>query len=473
MSFLFSHLSQRGVGVLPASLLLCLSLSSSAVVAEEVEVTAEVAKLLALDGQAGDFFGVSVSLDGDRLAIGAYLDDDNGSASGSAYVFERDADGSWFQVSKLLPLDGQAGDRFGVSVSLDGDRLAIGAYQDDDNGSESGSVYVFERDADGSWFEVSKLLPLDGQAGDRFGVSVSLDGDRLAIGAYQDDDNGLTSGSAYVFERDADGSWLEVAKLLPLDGQAGDQFGFSVSLDGDRLAIGAYTDDDNGTSSGSAYVFERDADAGGFEVSKLLALDGQAGDQFGFSVSLDGDRLAIGAYADDDNGSESGSAYVFERDADAGWFQVSKLLPLDGQRSDHFGIEVSLDGDRVAIGAFTDDDSGSQSGSAYVFEPVLVSPQLTLSGTCPGEVQLTSTGTTPRSGIRLYSSAVPGTSTFDSGPCAGTSLGLDRPTVMGQTNTDFDAENSRVRTLDASKCGTYLQMIDLKTCLTSEVVQVQ
>jgi len=88
------------------------------------------------------------------------------------------------------------------------------------------------------------------------------------------------------------------------------------------------------------------------------------------------------------------------------------------------------------------------------------------------QVELTSTDTTPRSGIRLYRSLAPGTWTFDSGPCEGTSLGLDDPTFMGQTDTDFDAENSRLRTVDASQCGTHLQVIDLKTCLTSDVVQV-
>jgi len=122
--------------------------------------------------------------------------------------------------------------------------------------------------------------------------------------------------------------------------------------------------------------------------------------------------------------------------------------------------------------AVDDDDNGFGSGSAYIFESVRVSPKLTLTGTCPGEMELVSTGTTPLSAIRLFNSTAPGASILDSGPCEGTLLDLDRATVMGQANVDLDAEKRRLRTVDASQCGIYLQVIDLQTCLTSEVVQV-
>jgi len=527
MIFLFRRISQ--CDVLPLLILVCLTLAPFVVDAQEVEVIAEVAKLVALDGEEGESFGNAMSLDGDRLAIAAWEDDDNGFDSGSVYVFERDADGSWLEATKLLAFDGVRsdffgnavslqGDRlaigarwadvgndilcgavyvferdadgswflanklvaldrdsydsFGASVSLDGDRLVIGATGDDDSGVSSGAVYVFERGADGNWLQADKLLAFDGDVLDLFGTSVSLVGDRLAIGATADDDNGFNSGSVYVLERDAGGDWLQAGKLLALDGEERDNFGNSVSLDGDRVAIGADLDDDAGSGSGSAYVFERDADGSWLQASKLLALDGEEFDYFGDEVSLDGDRLAVGA-PDQANGMDSGAAYVFERDAGGDWFQSDKLLSLDGQGGDFFGYSVSLDGDRLAIGARWDDDNGLSSGSTYVFESVLVSPQLTLTGTCPGEVELTSSGTTPRSGIRFYRATALGTSTFESGPCAGTSLGLDMPTVMGETNTDFDPENRLLRTVDVSQCGTYLQVIDLKTCLTSEVVQIQ
>jgi len=430
-------------------------------------------KLIPLDGEHGDRFGSSVSLDGDRVAIGAESDSNNGSYSGSAYIFERNADGSWFQASHFVPLDGQADDEFGDSVSLDGDRVAIGASDADNPGTDSGAAYVFERDTDGAWVQVSKLLPIDGQGKDNFGTSVSLDGDRVAIGADLDDDNGTNSGSAYVLERQQGGTWVQVSKLLALDGQNKDHFGSPVSLDGDRVAIGANFEDDNGSNAGSAYVFEREADGGWVQVTKLTASDGRPNDHFGTSLSLDANQLAIGAEEDDDNGYDSGSIYLFERGVDGGWSQTNKLLPRDGHRGDSFGFPVSLDRGRLAIGAREYDGDGMlDSGSVYIFDSVLVSPRLTLSGTCPGEIELTSTGTTPRSGIRLYRSTAPGTWEFDSPPCEGISLGLDTPELFGRGNTGLDAEHHIVRTVDASQCGTYLQVIDLKTCLTSEVVQV-
>jgi hypothetical protein len=167
------------------------------------------AKLTAGDGAADDVFGYSVSIDGDTVVIGAYLDDDKGSDSGSAYVFTRDTAGNptsgWTQVAKLTAGDGAVADRFGYSVSIDGDTVVIGAYWDDDKGDKSGSAYVFTRVTAGeltsNWTQVDKLTAGDGAAGDRFGTSVSIGGDTMVVGAYLDDDKEDNSGSAYVFTR--------------------------------------------------------------------------------------------------------------------------------------------------------------------------------------------------------------------------------------------------------------------------------
>jgi hypothetical protein len=310
-------------------------------------------KLLASDGAAYDYFGCSVSLDGDTAVIGADGDDDLGSASGSAYVFTRTGT-SWTQQAKLLASDGEAGDKFGRSVSLDGDTVVIGAYSDD---SYRGSAYVFTRSGT-TWMQQAKLTASDGEADGFFGISVSLDGDTVVIGAYRDD---LYRGSAYIFTRTGT-SWAQQAKLLASDGSAGDWFGVSVSVDGDTAVIGAYKDDDLGDASGSAYVFTRTGTSW-TQQAKLLASDGAADDEFGWSVSLDGDTAVIGADGDDDLGSASGSAYVFTRSGTT-WTQQAKLTASDGEADDWFGWSVSLDGDTVVIIAAGDD---SWRGSAYVF----------------------------------------------------------------------------------------------------------
>jgi len=165
--------------------------------------------------------------------------------------------------------------------------------------------------------EAVKLLADDRAVGDRFGYSVSVDGNTAVIGAFADDDNGRTSGSAYLYVRSG-GGWSQKAKLLPSDGAASDQFGRSVSVSGNTAVIGASTDDDNGSASGSAYVFDLSGATGVInEAAKLRASDAAASDQFGFSVSVSGNTAVIGAFGDDDNGSSSGSAYLFVRSGGA------------------------------------------------------------------------------------------------------------------------------------------------------------
>ena len=311
------------------------------------------AKLLASDGAAGDWFGVSVSIDGDYAIIGADGDRDNGVESGSAYVFKRDGT-SWTQEDKLIASDGEADDWFGRSVSIDGDYVIIGALYDDDNGNNSGSAYVFKRDGT-SWTQEDKLIASDGETDDHFGYTVSIDGDYAIVGARWDDDNGDNSGSAYVFKRDGT-SWTEQARLLASDGADFDLFGCSVSIDGDYAIIGAERDD---SSRGSAYIFKRTGTSWA-EEDKLTASGGATGDSFGFSVSIEGDYAIIGAPRAEDNGFFSGSAYVFKRDG-ANWNEQAKLLASDGATSDYFGRSVSIDGDYAIIGADGDD-------SSYVFK---------------------------------------------------------------------------------------------------------
>lgn len=323
----------------------------------------EKQKLLATDGAAGKVFGSSISLDGDTALIGAVLGDGNATNSGSAYVFTRTGT-TWTQQAKLTASDGATNDQFGGIVSLYGNTALIGACWDDDNGVDSGSAYVFTRTGT-TWTQQQKLTAPDGTAGDWFGFCVSLVGDTALIGA-QGDPNGGDSGSAYVFTRSGT-TWTLQQKLLASDGTAGDCFGFMVSLDGDTALIGADWDDDNGNNSGSAYVFTCTGTTW-TQQAKLLPSDGAAEDDFsGGGVCLSGDTALIGAELDDDNGVDSGSAYVFTRTGTT-WTQQAKLLASDGTAGDQFSNwGLSLDGDTALIATFYDDDKGTNSGSTYVF----------------------------------------------------------------------------------------------------------
>jgi hypothetical protein len=336
----------------------------------------QIDKLTASDGAADDYFGYSVSVSGDYAIVGAYYDDDNGSNSGSAYIFFFDGT-SWSEQAKLTASDGNDNDYFGYSVSISGDYAIVGAYQDDDNGDKSGSAYIYKREGE-TWSEQAKLTAADGAADDSFGVSVSISGDYAIVGAYWDDDNGDKSGSAYIFYYNGT-SWSEQAKLTAADGAAQDHFGKSVSISGDYAVVGASWDDDNGDKSGSAYIFKRYGTSWS-EQAKVTAADGAASDYFGSSVSISGDYAVIGAHQDDDNGINSGSAYIFKRSGTS-WSEQVKLLASDGAADDLFGISVSVSSDYAIVSAYWDGDNGYMSGSAYMFGKVLCPPE-DLTGDC-------------------------------------------------------------------------------------------
>ncbi len=335
--------------------------SGSAYIYEFDGTNVDETKLTASDGARNDRFGESVSLSGDRALVGTPLDDDNGTNSGSAYIYEFDG-AEWVETHKLTASDAGADDRFGESVSLSGDRVLVGARGDDDNGSGSGAAYLFEFNGM-DWVEITKLTASDAAADDVFGVSVSVTGDRALVGAMFDDDEGEDSGSAYLFEFNGT-EWVETHKLGASDAAANDVFGTSVSLSGDRALVGAPSDDDNGTNTGSVYLFELT----GTNVveTKLTASDAGAGDAFGSSVSLSGNRALVGARGDDDNGSASGAAYLFEFNDTS--FVETKLTASDAEADDRFGVSVAISGDRALVGSPLDGDNGSRSGSAYLFE---------------------------------------------------------------------------------------------------------
>lgn len=318
----------------------------------------QVLKLLPEDGEAGDDFGISVAISGNTAIIGAFADDDNGDFSGSAYLFDIT---TGQQLFKLLPEDGSVEDFFGGSVAINGDIALVGVGLDDDNGEQSGSVYIFDT---ATGVLIDKLFPTDAEAGDAFGRSVAISGTTAIIGAIGDDDNGEFSGSAYLFDIT---TGQQLFKLLPNDGAEQDLFGWYVDISGTTAIVGAFKDDDNGDFSGSAYLFDTTT---GLQIAKLLPEDGEAEDEFGISVAIDGNIAIVGAWFNDDvcpglQNCKSGSAYIF--DATTGQ-QLFKLLPNDIAQHDLFGSTVDISGTIAIIGAAQDDDNSVNSGSAYLFD---------------------------------------------------------------------------------------------------------
>ncbi len=325
-------------------------------------------------GESGDHFGAAVAISGQYAIVGADRDRINGIESGSAYIF-RQRDDSWILDAKLIPPDTLRHCDFGLSVSIDGQYAAVGAAKQGD--PDPGSVYVFQRSPTAGWvpddlggvFPYGKIVPPDGQPADAFRM-VSLNGDRLIVGAYGQDASGGASGAAYVFRRDPAIGWVadSVAgasvpgKILPYDNDAGDHFGKSVALSGDRAAVGAWLDDNEcGHNAGSVYIFEWDGQSW-IQQAKLLAADGAAEDHFGYYISLDGDQLGVSAH---DKDGQTGAAYIFRYDGEQ-WVQDARLRGADTDSGDYFGA-ISISGGNALIGAFGQKDNGYKAGSAYMF----------------------------------------------------------------------------------------------------------
>ena len=333
----------------------------------------EIKKLLASDADIGDELGFAVAISGDTAVAGAAREDAGGSQAGAAYVFQRDEGGvdNWGEMKKLLASDAQADDQFGFRVAISADTVIVGAAGEAAGGTQAGAAYVFQRDEGGAenWGEVKKLTASDAEASEIFGNSVAVSGDTVVVGARWESSGGNLAGAAYVFQRDEGGAenWGEVSKLLASDAQAGDEFGVSVAVSGDTTIVGAWREDALGSAAGAAYVFGRNeggADNWG-EVKKLLASDGEAGDNFGNSLAVDGDTVVVGAHGED----PAGAAYVFQRDEGGtdNWGEVKKLTASDGEASRIFGHGVGISGDTAVVGARLDDSEGWAAGAAHVF----------------------------------------------------------------------------------------------------------
>jgi FG-GAP repeat protein len=389
--------------------------------------------LKASNTNADDVFGQNVALAGDTLVVGAYQErssavgvngnqaDNSEPNAGAVYVFTRTA-GLWTQQAYLKASNTNAVDGFGYSVALSGDTLVVGApwessnatgvngNQSDNSALYAGAVYVFTRTA-GVWTQQAYLKASNTDAGDNFGINVTLVGDTLAVGAYEEasnatgvngneaDNSAPLAGAVYVFTRTA-GAWTQQAYLKASNG--GGLFGYTLALAGeDTLAVGAPWEGSNATGvngndadtsaplAGAVYVFTRTAGAW-TQQAYLKASNTDAGDRFGQGLAIDGDTLVAGARfeasaASGVNGDQSdnsapiaGAVYVFTRTAGA-WTQQAYLKPSNAGANQNFGGSVAIAGDLVVVGARLEDSnatgingdqknsSAPDSGAVYLF----------------------------------------------------------------------------------------------------------
>ncbi|TGL67429.1 hypothetical protein EHQ74_04755 [Leptospira levettii] len=346
----------------------------------------------------------------------------------------------WETQAYLKASNADANDGFGYSVDISGDTIVVGAAGEssnqttitngnsasaDNSATSSGAAYVFHRTGS-SWSQEAYLKPSNLGGTDQFGVSVAIDRDTIVVGANQEDSNQTTitnapnaiapnegatdSGAAYVFQR-AGKTWSEQAYLKPSNTGANDQFGISLAISGETIAVGAYFEDSNqtnitngspapanegATDAGAVYVFQRSGTTWS-EQAYLKPSNTGAGDRFGTTVDISNDTIVVGANLEASNqititngsgasvnnsAANAGAAYVFRRNGTT-WAEEAYLKAPNTESGDQFGDAVAIDGDTIVVGAFSEasnqttitngttassDNSATLAGAAYVFQ---------------------------------------------------------------------------------------------------------
>lgn len=322
----------------------------------------QIKKLYPDDGGVEEYFGYSLSSYGKWVITGAHHDSDFGASSGKAYLLYLE-NGQWGFYQTLLPPDLSEADEFGKTVDIYGDFAMSCSYLDDDNGTNSGSVYIF-KNINNTWNLYQKIQAVQPVDHAQFGLALDIYKDKMIVGAPYTRKDEIVCGAAYIFEF-IDDLWVQTASFFPVDLEQHDEFGITVEINENYAFVGNIKDDDAGKNSGSVYVYEKQEGNWTFE-QKLLAPDGEAGDGFGIAIDIDGDYLYVGSYFDDDNGTNSGSVYVFKNNQ-GDWGFFTKFSPDDSDDSDAFGASISVFQDEILVGAYSDDDYGFFAGSVYLF----------------------------------------------------------------------------------------------------------
>jgi choice-of-anchor B domain-containing protein len=310
---------------------------------------AEVTALSARDAKPSDGFGNTLDISGNLMIVGAARADDN---KGAAYVFQRDTRGAWTEIGKLSANDGVANEGFTSALAISGDLAVVAAPTQN---KQTGAVYVYRR-TDTSWAQEAKLLAPEAKEQGFFGQAVAIVGDRILVGEPGRDER---TGAAHVFARQGD-NWTAVARLSASNLQKNDRFGAPIAVDGNRVFVGALTQNNQ---MGSVFVFQRDAQGEMRETSRLFAYEARPGEQFGTAIAATGSNIFVGVPRT--RGARGAVYHIWRNDADTLGGSVNRITMPGAQSPDFFGSAVAASGN-LAVFAASNDDNGL--GTVFMYE---------------------------------------------------------------------------------------------------------
>lgn len=318
---------------------------------------AELYKIVPVDGADYDKFGYSIAVQNGIALIGSPHHDvaTPNDQAGAVYIYDLN---TGLEIGRLLPPTMDFNGHFGIGVDIDGNLAAVGGFTRKPLGvDKTGEAFVFDWS---TGVQLHSLVATDATKGDRMGWTVAIDGGFVLVGAHFDDDAGKDAGSAYIFDAT---TGAQVHKLLPLSLGNNDSFGWKLDMENGIAVVGAHMQNGMGKANeGAIYVFDV---ASGNELARHIPPDGVAEDKFGYSIDLDGSRLAVSSVGSDSAGSNAGAVYVLDVITGAVEF---KLTASDAETGDQFGAFVRLETNTLVVGALLEDDGGNDAGASYQFD---------------------------------------------------------------------------------------------------------
>ncbi len=316
----------------------------------------------------GCYFGTSVSISGNTVAVGAYRDATLAEYGGACHVYNLAGQSPGLPVHTLKKLSPVSGDLFGNAVSVSGTKVLVAASHDDTGDDEAGNSFLFDISSGTPLIPVSTFSsPVKGSA-DRFGAAVAIHGDRVVIGSPDSDTGASAAGRVRIHDLDSASPGQAVAAFDNPDPSAGDGYGGAVAISGNRVVVGAAGDDSGATYAGKVYVFDLVAGDPGMPVVTLPNPHPGSADGFGSAVAISGNHLIVGVGNDDEGFLNSGTAYLFDLSSSNPGLPSAVLANPSPAVDDRFGASVSISGNLVVVGAPGDDAGTTDGGIAYVFD---------------------------------------------------------------------------------------------------------
>ncbi|WP_226894604.1 choice-of-anchor D domain-containing protein [Luteolibacter marinus] len=382
-----------------------------------------------------DRFGSAVAVSGSVIVVGDAGEDDEAPDAGTIHIFDMASPTPEVAILTIANPEPAIGDGFGTSVAVSGSRIVVGVPADDEGAVDAGRVFVF--DLSGANPEVP-LLTIDNPSpatGDGFGGAVSIAGDWVVVGSAMDDESGLNSGQVYIYDLSGAAPGVVAHSLQNPTPATDDRFGVSVAIWGDLVAVGADGDDAAAVDGGAVHLFDLSSATPELPFRTLHHPQPVAGDQFGGAVAVSGARVAVGAKFADNGGADSGRGYCFNLSSPTPGVPTATIGKASPSAGDHFGASIAAAGVIVVVGTPMDDKTEIDKGAAYVFGPA--APEIAVKG--PLEAVLANGGSSHFGAVGIGAGGG-GTSEFTILNTGITGLTIQQISLEGEDAGDFSID---------------------------------